>query len=165
MKFLTILEDKATVFLKRMNPREVTGVIKLIKGSESVYIISQNEDGTLRYDTDNSGALQISIPMSILFAIAEIAGEIRDEDYPMIFDAPTGRFAPNRRDSFYNSIYDTSKQRIIVTLDYLLDKDHMPYVDKESFKNINKHKAFWILRERPFNESKRETINTNIIEL
>lgn len=161
-KFLKVLEEKATTFLVAMNPGEITGVIKLERTEDSVSFISLNNDGTVRTTLDNSGALKISIPMSILFAIAELAGEIREENYPMIFDAPTGRFSPERRIAFYNAVYNTSKQRIIMTIDCLNDKNGIPYVDQDSFSKIKKHKAFWVIRERPFKEDDKATINTNV---
>jgi hypothetical protein len=148
-----------------MNPGEITGNIKLSKHRNEVQTLSVNDDGTLRGTLDNSGALSISISMAILFAIADMAAEYRDEAYPMIFDATTGRFSPDRKLAFYDAIYQTGSQCIVVTLDFLSAKDGIPQLEKELFDSANKHKAFWVLRERPFDKDKKETINTNIIPL
>jgi DNA sulfur modification protein DndD len=164
-QYLSLLGEKATVILKMMNPGEITGNIKLSKHRNEVQTLSVNDDGSLRGTLDNSGALSISISMAILFAIADMAAEYRDEAYPMIFDAPTGRFSPDRKLAFYEAIYQTGSQCVVVTLDFLSAKDGIPQLEKELFDSAKKHKAFWVLRERPFDKDKKETINTNIIPL
>lgn len=165
-KFLNILGERATNFLKQINTGEITGKIVLSKIGEEVHYKSLNEDNSYRSDLHNSGALQISIPMSILFAIAELASEIRnDESYPMIFDAPTGRFSPDREVEFFKALYESNKQRIIVTLRFLGINESGIYVREEDFNKIPRHKAFWILRERPLVENDMSSINTTIIPL
>jgi hypothetical protein len=102
--------------------------------------------------------------LSILFAIADIASETADnETYPMIFDAPTGRFSPDREQEFFKVLKATKKQRIVVTLRFLgADKTNTPFVNKDLFQNIEKDKAFFIKRVRPFDKDMPETINTEI---
>ena len=123
-----------------------------------------NEDNSIRSILEDSGALQISKPLSILFAIADIASETADnETYPMIFDAPTGRYSPDREQEFFKVLKATKKQRIVVTLRFLgADKTSTPFVNKELFQNIEKDKAFFIKRVRPLDIDKPETINTEI---
>lgn len=164
-QYLSLLGEKATAILKMMNPGEITGAIKLFKNRHEVQSISVNDDGSPRGTLDNSGALSISISMAILFAIADMAAEYKDEAYPMIFDAPTGRFSPDRKLAFYDAIYRTGNQCVVVTLDFLGAKDGIPHLEKDLFDSAKKHKAFWVQRERPFDKDKKETINTNIIPL
>lgn len=162
-RFLNLLENKATTFLKKINKGEATGIIKLTKVGDEIIYKSVNEDGSFRSDLKNSGALTISIPLAILFAISDLATEIReDESYPMIFDAPTGRFSPDREIEFFNALFESGKQRIIVTLRFLLANEDQIYIDDERFSKIPRHKAFHILRERPIVEG---NINTNVIQL
>lgn len=163
--FLKILSERATNYLKQINVGEITGKISLYKKNEKeVAYKSLNEDGNIRSLLEDSGALQISKPLSILFAIADIASEANDQDhYPMIFDAPTGRFSPDREQEFFKVLKATQKQRIVVTLRFLkVDNNNIPYVDVDSFQNIQKDKAFFIKRVRPFDENRNDTINTEI---
>jgi len=167
-KFLTILSERATQFLKQINVGEITGKIQLYKkNNNEVSFKSLNDDNSIRSTLEDSGALQISKPLSILFAIADIAAETSDnETYPMIFDAPTGRFSPDREKEFFKVLKSTNKQRIVVTLRFLgVDKTNTPFVNKELFQNIEKDKSFFIKRVRPFELDKPETINTEIEEI
>jgi DNA sulfur modification protein DndD len=167
-KFLKILSERATKYLKQINVGEITGKIELYKKNDKeVTYKSLNEDNTVRSILEDSGALQISKPLSILFAIADIASETADnENYPMIFDAPTGRFSPDREQEFFKVLKETKKQRIVVTLRFLgADETNTPFVNKDLFQNIKKDKAFFIKRVRPFDIDKPETINTVIEEL
>jgi DNA sulfur modification protein DndD len=163
-KFLKVLSDRATAYLKQINVGEITGKIELYKKNEEVKYKSLNDDGSLRTQFDNSGAMQISIPLSILFAIADIAAETvdKEESYPMIFDAPTGRFSPDREQKFFKILKETKKQRIVVTLKFLGVENQIPFVKKDDFQHIEKDKAFFIKRVRPFENTKHETINTEI---
>jgi DNA sulfur modification protein DndD len=164
-KFLKILSERATKYLKQINIGEITGKIELYKKNDKeVTYKSLNEDDSVRSSLEDSGALQISKPLSILFAIADIASETADnETYPMIFDAPTGRYSPDREQEFFKVLKSTKKQRIVVTLRFLgADKTNTPFVNKDLFQNIEKDKAFFIKRVRPFELDKPETINTEI---
>ena len=164
-KFLKVLSERATKYLKQINVGEITGKIELYKKNDKeVTYKSLNEDNSIRSYLEDSGALQISKPLSILFAIADIASETADnETYPMIFDAPTGRYSPDREQEFFKVLKATKKQRIVVTLRFLgADKTNTPFVNKDLFQHIEKDKAFFIKRVRPFEIDKPETINTEI---
>jgi DNA sulfur modification protein DndD len=163
--FLKVLSDRATSYLKQINVGEITGKIELYKKNDKeVAYKSLNEDNSMRSTLEDSGALQISKPLSILFAIADIASETADnENYPMIFDAPTGRYSPDREKEFFKVLKATKKQRIVVTLRFLgADDSNTPFVNNDYFRNIEKDKAFFIKRVRPFDKDKPETINTEI---
>lgn len=164
-KFLKVLSERSTNYLKQINIGEITGKIELYKKNDTeVAYKSLNDDDSIRSILEDSGALQISKPLSILFAIADIASETADnESYPMIFDAPTGRFSPDREQEFFKVLKQTKKQRIVVTLRFLgADNFNTPYVNKDQFQNIEKDKAFFIRRIRPYDKEKPETINTEI---
>jgi DNA sulfur modification protein DndD len=164
-KFLKVLSERATGYLKQINVGEITGKIELYKKNDTeVTYKSLNDDNSIRSSLEDSGALQISKPLSILFAIADIASETADnETYPMIFDAPTGRFSPDREKEFFKVLKSTKKQRIVVTLRFLgADESNAPFVNKDLFQNIEKDKAFFIKRVRPFDIDRPETINTEI---
>ena len=167
-KFLKILSERATKYLKQINVGEITGKIELYKKNDKeVTYKSLNEDNSVRSNLEDSGALHISKPLSILFAIADIASETADnETYPMIFDAPTGRFSPDREREFFKVLKNSNKQRIVVTLRFLeVDENNIPFVNKDAFEKIQKDKAYFISRTRPFDINSPDTINTEIEEL
>lgn len=164
-KFMNQLSERATNYLKKINIGEITGRIELYKNNNNeVLYKSLNDDNSVRSSLEDSGALQISKPLSILFAIADIASETAEnETYPMIFDAPTGRFSPDREKEFFKVLKHSNKQRIVVTLRFLgVDKFGNPFVNKELFEDIEKDKAFFIKRSRPYNLEQPETINTEV---
>ena len=160
------MSNKATDYLKQINIGEITGKIELFKKNDTeVSYKSLNEDNTVRSSLEDSGAVQISKPLSILFAIADIASQTADnESYPMIFDAPTGRFSPDREQEFFRVLKQTKKQRIVVTLRFLgvdTNNNNTPFVNHDLFQHIEKDKAFFIKRA-PYTPDKPETINTEI---
>jgi DNA sulfur modification protein DndD len=164
-KFLNVLSERSTEYLKKINVGEITGKIELYKKNDKEVVYkSLNEDNSLRSTLEDSGALQISKPLSILFAIADLSAEhVDNESYPMIFDAPTGRFSPDREQEFFKVLKSTKKQRIVVTLRFLnVDDNNVPYVNYELFNKIEKDKAFFIKRNRPLDLKRPETINTEI---
>ena len=58
------------------------------------------------------------------FHISKITTLKRDEDYPLIFDAPTSSFGEFKEDIFYNIIDNIDKQCVIFTKDLLrYDRD------------------------------------------
>lgn len=159
-KFLNDLEDKANHYLKLLNVDDFHGIVKIIEtADESARIQLQSSNGV---DVINpNGALQTTMYMSVLFAISDLTSLKRDEDYPMIFDAPTSSFESFKEEEFYNVIDKINKQCIIVTKD-LLDKD-----DVSGERRLNKKKieqltcsVYRIEKMRPFDPSDLSTIST-----
>ncbi len=88
-------------------------------GSARIELIS--DDG---YTISNPGGAQrTTMYMSVLFAISKITTLKREQDYPLIFDAPTSSFEVYKEDVFYNVIDKIDKQCIIVTKDLLLNDE------------------------------------------
>ncbi|MBK6611057.1 MAG: hypothetical protein IPN25_02635 [Sphingobacteriales bacterium] len=122
------------------------------------------EDGRTFYKPNQS--LLTSMHISILFAISELATEIREEKFPMIFDAPTSSFGENKTKQFLNLIYQTGNQKILLIKDFLhIDKDSKVFSIKDEFNNVKRDKAFWVKLERPFNPNNLKTINSQVITL
>jgi DNA sulfur modification protein DndD len=104
--------------------------------------------------------------ISILFAISEIASEIQEENFPMIFDAPTSSFGENKTAEYLNLIYETDNQKILLIKDFIsTDKETKALTIKKEFENVKRNKAFWIKLERPFDKNNLKTLNTQIITL
>lgn len=117
-EFIQTLEEQANIYLKKLNADDFRGVIKIKRtadGSARINLYSSND--TL---IANPGwAQKTTMYMSVLFAISKITTLKRDEDYPLIFDAPTSSFGDFKEDIFYNIIDNIDKQCIIFTKDLL----------------------------------------------
>ena len=99
--------------------------------------------------------------MSVLFAISNITTLKRDEDYPLIFDAPTSSFGDFKEDIFYNIIDDIDKQCIIFTKD-LLKFDRETQTRKLDFDKINQLSCsvYRIQKASGYDEEDLSTIQT-----
>lgn len=133
--FLNTLEGEANFYLKKLNAGDFRGVIKIIRtvdGSARIALYSSN--GTPI--TNPGGAQKTTMYMSVLFAISNITTLKRDEDYPLIFDAPTSSFGEFKEDVFYNIIDQIDKQCVIFTKD-LLNFDRETATRKLDYSKIN----------------------------
>jgi len=122
------------------------------------------EDGRTFYKPNQS--LETSMYIAILFAISELASEIKEENFPMIFDAPTSSFGENKTAQFLNLIFETKNQKILLIKDFLqTDKATKTLSIKKEFESVRRNKAFWVKLERPFDANNLKTINTQVITL
>jgi DNA sulfur modification protein DndD len=165
--FIGKLQTKSNNFFSRINIDSFTGKIafsKRIKGDKNIVDIELEEDGRTFYKPNQS--LLTSMHISILFAISELASEIKEENFPMIFDAPTSSFGENKTTEFLNLIYETENQKILLIKDFLLsDKNSKTLSIKKEFDHVKRHKAFWVKLQRPFDPNNLKTINTQVITL
>lgn len=166
-EFIEKLQTKSNNFLKRINIDAFTGTIvfsRRNKVNRTIVEVELLEDGRTFYRPNQS--LLTSMHISILFAISELASEIKEENFPMIFDAPTSSFGENKTAQFLNLIYETENQKILLIKDFLqTDKETKSLSIKKEFHNVRKNKAFWVKLERPFDANNLKTINTNVITL
>lgn len=166
-EFIAKLQTKSNSFFDRINIESFTGTIvftKRPKGDKSIVAIELQEDGRTFYKPNQS--LLTSMHISILFAISELASEIKEENFPMIFDAPTSSFGENKTAEFLNLIYETENQKILLIKDFLsTDKETKALTIKKEFEHVKRNKAFWIKLERPFDKNNLKTINTQVITL
>jgi len=117
--FLAMLEEQANSYLRLLNENDFYGIVRIrrtVDGSARIELYSEN--GYLI--NDPGGAQRTTMYMSVLFAISKITTLKREQDYPLIFDAPTSSFEVYKEDVFYNVIDKIDKQCIIVTKDLLL---------------------------------------------
>lgn len=95
-----------------------------------------------------------------------MASEIQEENFPMVFDAPTSSFGESRTTQFLNLIYQTENQKILLIKDFLYtDKTTKTLSIKKEFENVRRDKAFWVKLERPFDANNLKTINSQVITL
>lgn len=171
-EFIHRLEGKSNKYLSQINVEAFTGQIKFSKkriGGDRIKIeVSLLESGG-RYFVPGT-AVRTSMNISILLAISELANEVRDETYPMIFDAPTSSFGETKTGDFLNLIYETSNQKIILLKDFIgsiknPDGSINELFIKDEFKSIKREKAFWVKLERPLDKNELSTINTEVNQL
>jgi DNA sulfur modification protein DndD len=165
--FIDQLEKKSNSIFESLNIESFTGTIyfnKKVIGEKMSVIPELQENGRTFYKPNQS--LLTSMHISILFAISELAFEKSEEEYPVIFDAPTSSFGEDKTFQFLNLIYETENQKILLIKDFLAtDKTSNKLVIKKEFSNVNRNKAFWVVLERPFDKNNLSTINTNVITL
>ena len=159
-RFLADLEERANYYLALLNIDDFHGIVRLVETvNESAKIQLYSSNGTII--NDPNGALKTTMYMSVLFAISDLTSLKREEDYPLIFDAPTSSFESFKEEEFYNVIDKINKQCIIVTKD-LLDKD-----ETSGIRKLNESKiaaltcsVYRIEKQRPFVQTDLSTICT-----
>lgn len=165
--FIEKLEAKSNKFFKKINIDSFTGRIvfsRKMKINQSIVDVELHEDGRTFYKPNTS--LLTSMHISILFAISELASEVKEENFPMIFDAPTSSFGENKTAQFLNMLFETKNQKILLIKDFIYtDKATKTLTIKNEFKNVKRDKAFWVKLERPFDSNNLKSINSQIITL
>jgi DNA sulfur modification protein DndD len=166
-EFIEKLQTKSNTFFKTINIDAFTGTIiftRRNKVNKTIVEVELQENGRTFFKPNQS--LLTSMHISILFAISELASEIKEENFPMIFDAPTSSFGENKTAQFLNLIYETENQKILLIKDFLhTDKETKTLSIKKDFENVRRDKAFWVKVERPFDPNNLKTINSQVITL
>ena len=159
--FLNQLEDVANEYLVLLNKGDFRGSARIKeKQDNSAEIILEDMDGTRIYNPNT--ALKTTMYMSLLFAVAKLTTIKHENDYPLIFDAPTSSFTPAKESDFFGVIAGINKQTIIVTKSFLIeDAEGNSKLDKERLKAINA-KKYRIEKKRPFDEKDLSTIQTTV---
>ena len=150
--FLQMLETESNKYLQKLNKNDFYGIIRIRKTINNSARIELNSNNGTRIENPN-GALRTTMYMSVLFAISQITTLKREQDYPLIFDAPTSSFGGFKEDTFYNVINTIDKQCLIVTKD-LLNIDKATGQKALDFDTINKLSCsvYRIEKVEPFND-------------
>ena len=155
-----MLETESNNYLQKLNKNDFYGIIRIRKTlSNSARIELYSDNGT-RIENPN-GALKTTMYMSVLFAISQITTLKREQDYPLIFDAPTSSFGGFKEDTFYNVIDTIDKQCVIVTKD-LLNIDKATGQKMLDYDTIDKLSCsvYRIEKVEPFDDKDLSTIQT-----
>ena len=164
--FLNQLENAANEYLAELNKGDFRGTAKIIeKPDDSAEIILVDVDGTRVYNPNT--ALKTTMYMSLLFAVAKLTTVKHENDYPLIFDAPTSSFTGSKEGDFFGVIGNIQKQTIIVTKSFLSEKEDSlgeSLLDKTKIDRINA-KKYRLKLKRPFVEEDLSTIQTVIEEI
>lgn len=163
--FLRMLETESNKYLQKLNKNDFYGIIRIRKTINNSARIELYSDNGTRIENPN-GALKTTMYMSVLFAISQITTLKREQDYPLIFDAPTSSFGGFKEDTFYNVIDTIDKQCVIVTKD-LLNIDKATGQKALDFDTINKLSCsvYRIEKVEPFNDKDLSTIQTVVTQV
>ena len=161
-RFLASLSEKTNEYFKLLNENDFRGEIRIRQtANDSAEIRLFSSNGT--YIKDPGGAQETTMYMSLLFAISDLTTLKKEEDYPLIFDAPTSSFEDFKENVFYNIIDKIDKQCIIVTKD-LLEVDK-----KTGHKTLNTEKiesmtcsVYRIEKKAGYDQEDLSTIRTMI---
>ena len=160
-EFLDILEKKSNRIFSEINVDAFTGVIKFKLTPNKEVKIELQESGGRIFARPNQSLLT-SKYLSILFAISELTKENNDESFPMIFDAPTSSFGESKTSEFFNLLNKTPGQKILLIKDFLVKDAGNNLVVKDEFQKIKRDRAIWVKLDRPFDEQKLHTINSQV---
>jgi DNA sulfur modification protein DndD len=155
--FLTLLEDKANQYLEKLNIDGFYGIIRIIKtpdGSARIALQDKNDS----FVASPNQALKTTMYMSVLFAVSELTTIKRENDYPLIFDAPTSSFTPQKESDFFKVISDIKKQCVIFTKSFLTDNGKL---DNDKINPLD-CMIYRMEKQRPFNKLDLSTIQTKI---
>ena len=155
--FIELLTTHANSYLKKLNVDDFHGVIQIIEranGAARLQLVDNDETIV----TNPNTALETSKFMSVLFAISDLTTLKRENDYPLIFDAPTSSFGPQKERDFYAAISSINKQCIIATKSFLREDGtlDMPKIEHQ------KGKIFRLSLNPDCDLEKMSTIQTNI---
>lgn len=164
--FLNQLENAANEYLAELNKGDFRGTARIVeKPDDTAEIILVDVDGTRVYNPNT--ALKTTMYMSLLFAVAKLTTIKHENDYPLIFDAPTSSFTGSKEGDFFSVIGDIQKQTIIVTKSFLTEKENSlgeSLLDKPKIDKINA-KKYRLKLKRPFVEEDLSTIQTVIEDI
>lgn len=158
--FLAMLEEKANDYMEILNKNDFRGLIKIVRkvdGRAEIRLYSSNET----IIANPNQALKTTMYMSVLFAISNITTLKREEDYPLIFDAPTSSFGDIKEDVFYNIIDKIDKQCIIVTKDLLVKQGDEAVLNEDKINELT-CSVYRIKKKEGYDVLDLSTIQTTI---
>lgn len=155
--FLNLLEDKANEYLERLNIDGFYGIIRIIKTPDDTARIALQDKNDTFISSPNQ-ALKTTMYMSVLFAVSDLTSLKRENDYPLIFDAPTSSFASQKENDFFQVISGINKQCIIFTKSFLTEEG---VLDNKKIDAQN-CTIYRMEKQRPFNKFDLSTIQTKI---
>ena len=106
-------------------------------------------------------SLETTMHISILLAISELTKQERDNEYPLIFDAPTSTFDEGKDSDFYACLNSkVEKQCIVVTKSFLIRNENGDYeIDQERLKSFD-CPVYRIKKKSGFDQKDLSTIET-----
>lgn len=164
-EFINELEQVSNKYLAKLNVEDFKGRIRIYPDyTDAMHISLVDIDGA---EIDPNKALETTMYMSVLFAVSELTETKKDDEYPLLFDAPTSSFAVGKEKDFFRIIDNLDKQIIIVTKSFLKEVGPNEYVlDNHSLESLNlKGNIYRIEKKKPFDDKNLATIQTVITKI
>ncbi|MBS0646785.1 MAG: AAA family ATPase [Verrucomicrobia bacterium] len=155
--FLDLLEEKANQYLEKLNVDGFYGIIRIIAAADGTARIALQDQNDTFISSPNQ-ALKTTMFMAVLFAVSDLTALKRDIDYPLIFDAPTSSFSPQKESDFFKIISNINKQCIIFTKSFLTENGQLDNNKIEALSCT----IYRMEKQRPFNEKELSTIQTKL---
>jgi len=164
-EFLDRLENESNSYLEMLNKNDFRGIIRLLPMQDGKIKTILKDENDVVIANPNT-ALSTTMYMSILFAVAKLTTLQRNNDYPLIFDAPTSSFTEAKEADFFKIIGDINKQVIIVTKSFLQSDEEKgtQTLDMSKLKDIN-GLIYRMAKKEPFEEKILSTIQTVITKI
>ena len=159
-EFLEKLKKEANRYISILNVDDFTGFVDIYNnGDGRVFLQLIDKNGKLVEHPNTS--LETTMHISILLAISELTKQERDNEYPLIFDAPTSTFDEGKDSDFYTCLNSkVEKQCIVVTKSFLNRKENGDYeIDKERL-NAFDCPVYRIKKKSGFDQKDLSTIET-----
>ena len=159
-EFLEKLEEEANKYISILNIDDFTGNIDIYNNGEGkVFLQLIDKNGKIVEHPNTS--LETTMHISILLAISELTKKERDNEYPLIFDAPTSTFDEGKDSDFYACLNNNvDKQCIVVTKSFLNRKGEGEYdLDVDRLKSFS-CPIYRIKKKTGFDKKDLSTIET-----
>lgn len=164
-EFIRELEKTSNSYLAKLNVGDFKGTVHIYADAAGAMHISLiDADGTT---IDPNKALETTMYMSVLFAVSELTEIKKDDEYPLMFDAPTSSFAVGKEKDFFRIIDNLDKQIIIVTKSFLKEAGPNHYVlDQALLEDLDlKGTVYRIEKKKPFDDKNQATVQTLITKI
>lgn len=159
-EFLERLKLEANRYISVLNVDDFTGYVDIYNnGDGRVFLQLVDKNGKI-VDHPNT-SLETTMHISILLAISELTKKERDNEYPLIFDAPTSTFDEGKDSDFYACLNSkVEKQCIVVTKSFLNRSEGGTYeMDEERLKSFD-CPIYRIKKKAGFDQKDLSTIET-----
>jgi predicted nucleic acid-binding Zn-ribbon protein len=159
-EFLEKLKKEANKYISVLNVDDFTGIVDIYNnGDGKVFLQLVDKNGKIVEHPNTS--LETTMHISILLAISELTKKERDNEYPLIFDAPTSTFDEGKDTDFYACLNSkVEKQCIVVTKSFLIrDKEGEFDVDAERLNSFD-CPIYRIKKKSGFDQKDLTTIET-----
>lgn len=159
-EFLERLKLEANRYISVLNVDDFTRYVDIYNnGDGRVFLQLVDKNGKI-VDHPNT-SLETTMHISILLAISELTKKERDNEYPLIFDAPTSTFDEGKDSDFYACLNSkVEKQCIVVTKSFLNRSEGGTYeMDEERLKSFD-CPIYRIKKKAGFDQKDLSTIET-----
>ena len=159
-EFLEKLQKEANKYISILNVDDFTGLVEIYNnGDGKVFLQLVDKNGKIVEHPNTS--LETTMHISILLAISELTKQERDNEYPLIFDAPTSTFDEGKDTDFYACLNSkVEKQCIVVTKSFLYRNENGDFLtDRERLKSFD-CPIYRIKKKSGFDQKDLSTIET-----